>query len=72
MMASIKTISDQMFTLTENVGNDIGHIKIGEKHKPPMWTYPMSFDFKTEQTYIDEIDSVTKAGLPPVARQMVI
>ena len=72
MMASIKTISDQMFTLTENVGNDIGHIIFGEKHKPPTWTYPMSFDFKTEQTYIDEIDSVTKAGLPPVARQMVI
>lgn len=68
----IKPISDQIFSLYEFTLNAIGWMRYGEFFKPPVVHYPMTFDFKTENDYLIEINNAVKVGLPPFALHRIL
>jgi len=68
----IKPISDQIFSLYEFILDAIGWMRYGEDFKEPTLHFPMTFDFKTENDYLIEINNAVKVGLPPFALHKIL
>lgn len=65
MTAFVKPISDQIFEIYEFLLYHIGVQRYGADFVAPELTYPKSFDFKTPQDYLDDINKAMTANLPP-------
>lgn len=72
MYAFIKTISDQTFSIYEFIIDAIGKMRYGVNYKKPILTYPVTFDFKTEQDYLEQLKNSIAAGLPPFVIYSII
>lgn len=72
LYAFIKPISDQIFSIWEFVANRIGYQRYNDAFVPPVFTYPISFDFNTEKDYTAQISEAIKAGLPPFVMQTIL
>jgi hypothetical protein len=70
--AFIKPISDQIFSLYEFILNAIGWMRYGEFFQSPTLHFPITFDFKTENDYLVEINNAVKVGLPPFALHTIL
>jgi hypothetical protein len=62
----IKPISDEMFSAYEFLINTIGDMRLGESFEPITINYPNTFEFLTEQDYINQIKEAMDAGMPPM------
>lgn len=73
MYASIKIFSDQIFGKYEFIANRIGWQRYGEMFNPPVISYPVSFDFNTEEDYLKQISAAYEAHLPtPVIIEIIM
>lgn len=73
MYASIKIFSDQIFGKYEFIANRIGWQRYGELFNPPVISYPVSFDFNTEEDYLKQISAAYAAHLPtPVIIEIIM
>lgn len=73
MYASIKIFSDQIFGKYEFIANRIGWQRYGEYFNPPVISYPVSFDFNTEEDYLKQISAAYEAHLPtPVIIEIIM
>ena len=72
LYAFIKPISDQIFSIWEFIAKRIGYQRYNELFNAPVFTYPISFDFNTEQDYTIQISEAIKAGLPPFILQTIL
>lgn len=72
MDAFLRPISDQDFTLFEFITDRIGWQRYGEDYKKVYFSYPNSFDQKTQADYIAEIEASQKAGLPTVMIESLV
>ncbi len=72
LYAFIKPISDQIFTLYEFMMDWIRYDRYGEEYPKPSFSYPISFDFHTEQDYLNEISAAQNAGLPPSVTETIM
>jgi len=70
--AFLKPISDNLFTHLDFALQAMGWLRYGEQAPDVVVTYPTSFDFLTEQDYLQKISEATKAGLPPFLVQTVL
>lgn len=70
--AFLKPISDNLFQHLEFGLNALGWLRYGEQAPGVTVVYPTSFDFLTEQDYLQKIADATKAGLPPFLVQTVL
>lgn len=64
LYAFLKPISDQCFTLYEWILKTIGKQRYGISFKQPSLSYPQTFDFKTTEDYLTEINDAIKVGMP--------
>lgn len=75
LYAFLKTISDQMFDLYYFMFEASAMYLFGaedyEKYLPSL-AYPVSYDFKTEGDYLQEIAAATEAKLPPMVIHTII
>jgi hypothetical protein len=62
----IKPISDEMFSAYEFMLNTIGEMRYGERFDGVSLNYPNTFEFLTEQDYINQIKDAMDAGMPPM------
>lgn len=72
MYAFIKPISDQIFHIYEFILNAIGEMRYGESFNPPKLSYPKTFDFKTSEDYLNDLNSAISNNLPPSFIQTVL
>jgi hypothetical protein len=72
LYAFLKPISDQIFTLYEWSLNTIGVMRYGKSYSGVNLIYPQSFDFKTSEDYLNEINEAVKVGLPPIVVHTLI
>lgn len=72
MDAFLRPISDQDFTLFEFLTDTIGWQRYGSDYKKVYFSYPNSFDQKTQAEYIAEIEAAQTAGLPTVVIESLI
>lgn len=72
LYAFLKPISDQIFYLYEWLLDTIGLMRYGENYNGVTLIYPQSFDFKTSEDYLAEINEAVKAGLPPIVVHTLI
>lgn len=70
--AFLKPISDNLFQHLEFGLNAMGWLRYAEEAPAVTVVYPTSFDFLTEQDYLQKISEATKAGLPPFLVQTVL
>lgn len=68
----IKPISDEMFYLYEFVLNCIGRQRYRDAFKPPVITYPASFEFFTADDYLEQLKQATDANMPPFVIQAIL
>lgn len=75
LYAFLKTISDQMFDLYYFMYEASAMYLYGavdyQKYLPTL-AYPVSYDFKTEGDYLQEIAAATEANLPPMVIHTII
>jgi hypothetical protein len=64
LYAFLKPISDQCFNIYEWVLNMVGKQRYGDKFESPVLQYPQTFDFKTTEDYLEEINGAIKVGMP--------
>lgn len=62
--AFIKPISDQIFYIYEFVINTIAKMRYPNSKDAVVVNYPISFEFNTEEDYINQITYMRDAGLP--------
>lgn len=75
LYAFLKTISDQMFDLYYFMYEASAMYLFGAKDYQkylPTLAYPVSYDFKTEGDYLQEIAAATEANLPPMVIHTII
>lgn len=72
MDAFLRPISDQDFQLFEFLTDTIGWQRYGNDYKKVYFSYPNSFDQKTQADYIAEIEKAQVAGLPTVVIESLI
>ena len=65
LVAFLKPISDQMFTVYEFVANVVGDMRYGQDFGGVKFVYPTTFDITTPGDYIAMISEAMKAGVPP-------
>lgn len=64
-LAVVKTFSDQLFSLYEFIGENIGWQRYGKDFEGFVLSYPSTFDFNTEQDYLSQITQAQNAKLAP-------
>ena len=62
----IKPISSEMFDLFRWAVDTIGVMRLGDKYEEVNITEPITFEFLTEQDYINQIKDAMDAGMPPM------
>ena len=72
MYSFIKPISDQIFTLYEFCLETIGMQRYGKLFQMPTLSYPKTFDFKSSEDYLRDINSAIENNLPPSFIQAVL
>jgi hypothetical protein len=70
--AFIKGVSEQLFELLEFMIDAIGWQRYGDKYKRPSIVEPVTFDFKTAESYMIELSEAIKNGLPPYVIHLII
>lgn len=70
--AAAKMFSDQAFTIYEFLLDAIGWQRYGEDYVRPTLSYPVTFDFNTEQDYLKQITEAQNAKLAPFVIQHII
>ena len=68
----IKGVSEQLFEILEFMIDAIGWQRYGEKYKRPHIVEPVTFDFKTAESYMLELSEAIKNGLPPYVIHLII
>lgn len=69
--AFVKPQSDQIFEMYEFIYDRIGWQRYGDKYKKPVINYPNTFDYNTEEDYINRIVDAQNAGYPPYIIQTI-
>ena len=72
MTAFVKPISDQMFDIYYFCLKHIGKQRYFEDFEMPDLSYPKSFDFKTPEDYLIDVNNALKANLPPSFVQTIL
>lgn len=70
--AFIKGVSEQLFEILEFMIDAIGWQRYGDKYKKPHIVEPVTFDFKTAESYMIELSEAIKNGLPPYVIHLII
>ena len=68
----IKGVSEQLFEILEFMIDAIGWQRYGDKYKRPHIVEPVTFDFKTSESYMLELSEAIKNGLPPYVIHLII
>ena len=68
----IKGVSQQLFDILEFMIDAIGWQRYGDKYKEPSIVEPVTFDFKTAESYMIELSEAIKNGLPPYVIHLII
>jgi len=68
----IKGVSEQLFEILEFMIDAIGWQRYGDKYKRPSIVEPVTFDFKTAESYMIELSEAIKNGLPPYVIHLII
>lgn len=72
MTAFVKPVSDQIFDIYSFCLHWIGVIRYGARFKEPSLTYPKTFDFKSPEDYLMNLEDAMKNNLPPSFIQMLL
>ena len=72
LYAFVKNVSDQMFALFEFMLDRIGWQRYGEGYKKPLVTCPVTFDFNTEEDYLNQITAAQQAKMPAIVIGSII
>lgn len=73
LMAFVKSVAEQEFDLYFWILNAIGYVRYGDKYKAPTIVKPISFDFTTEEDYLQLLKIARESGATPVIiRQILI
>lgn len=72
MTAFVKPTSDQTFEIYEFCLNMIGKQRYGNSFVKPDLHYPKTFDFKTPEDYLTDLQNAMKTGLPPAFIQLLL
>ena len=70
--AFVKPQSDQIFECWEFIIDEIGNQRYADKYKKPILRFPSTFDFYSEQDYMNNIANAVKAQLPPMVIQTIL
>jgi len=71
--AFVSTISDQDFDIYKLLLADIGCMRFGNNFTKPTLRVPITFDFSTEEDYVNRLKDALDAGAPPIViRQIII
>jgi len=66
LYAFVKGVSDQIFSLYQNILNSVGWQRYGEGYEEVTVKYPTTFDFTTTMDYVNQLGIATKYNLPPM------
>lgn len=72
LFAFVKTVSDQTFMIWEFIDDAIGVMRYGTDFKPPVFTFPTTFDFVSEADIIAQLKAAVDGGLPPFVIHSII
>lgn len=72
MTAFIKPIIDQIFYLYDFCLEHIGWQRYGENFKMPELIYPKSYDFKSSEDYLNDLNNAIKGNMPPAFIQTLL
>ena len=72
LMAFIKSIAEQEFYLFDWALTTIGKMRYGEQFAGYNLNKPTSFDFTTEEDYINQIARAKESGVPPIALRFIL
>lgn len=72
LLSFVKSIADQEFWLFEWMIDHIGWQRYGELYQKPNLIKPTTFDFTTEEDYINQLSMAIQSGAPPMIRKQIL
>lgn len=70
--AFVSTISDQEFDIYKELLLDMGCMRFGDNFTKPTLRKPITFDFSTEEDYVNRLKDALNAGAPPIVISQII
>lgn len=72
LLAFVKSIADQEFWLYEWSIDNIGWQRYGDRYAKPNLIKPTTFDFTTEEDYLNQLNTAIESGAPSAVRKQIL